>query len=224
LSACAATPAKPSSVDTDKLLNEIALSDIDLSTTHDAGPVKCPDAIGSAKFDKIINFDPANTNVGCVYSGENIFYTLYAYDQKGRSLYDEVQGVVNTVLVTKKEWQVTYDKDVSKTCALDALLRGAVLKKTDSNVTIDPDEPIGDVDGYDYGVGVMTGGDVVTIAAVHTRDDVFFKIRASVMDEDGFDEAAVINECGRVARAMRVLDASYDPDKKDASDHPASNI
>ena len=218
LTACASAPQTSrdqlTKTDDPAVVAGLFGGEVDLSETHPIGPINCPNAIDDTPFDKVFNFNPSETNVGCFYKGADALYTLYAYDQKGRDLNSELQGVVNTVLTTKKDWQVTYDEKISQTCTLSALLLGALTTNKDVNITINPDAPTGDVDGYNYAVGVMTSEKIVTIAAVHSKHEMLFKVRASSF-HDKVTKEVVMKECHRTAQVMRALDASFDPSKID---------
>ena len=226
LSACATAPSsQESSSKTNEVAPVAALfsSGVDTSKTHEIGPIACPDKIGAATFETATNYNPKATNVGCSYKGDGVFYTLYAYDQHGVGLANELQGVVNAILVGKKDWKLVYDKETSNSCILQNLLLGALTESlvsgsaTDAsngiNVAIDPDEPIGEADGFNLGMGVLKNEAIVSIAAVHSRNDMFFKVRATTIYPDGFSEEQLVTDCGLAARAMRTLDASFDAAK-----------
>ena len=193
----------------------LALSGIDVSQTHAAGPMSCPDSIGGVGFQKIVNFNANANNVGCLYEGESQFYSLYAYDQLGRGVLPQLKGVMSAVMTVKKEWQLRYDEELSKTCALGGLMLSVDEGNDDEQVKVNlhPQEPAGTIDGYDYAIGVMRGPSVMSIAAIHSREDVFFKIRASSLNDGGFTEGQIIEECLRVADIMRAMDTSFDASK-----------
>ncbi|MEP6341719.1 MAG: hypothetical protein ABJ275_00235 [Maricaulaceae bacterium] len=227
LSACATTSGvtKNNSENTEKAaVAALVGGEIDFSKTHQIGPISCPNRIGPAKFNKVINFDPNATNVGCFYESESVFYTLYAYDQKGRDLTSELQGVVNTVLIAKKDWDIAYDEDASKSCVFQGLIMGALSAEGNTDITIDSKSPVGDVDGYNFGVGIMTSQNIVTIGALHSRDDMFFKLRATSMHDGGISSEIVTNECQRMAQAMRALDKGFDASKVETKTNHGNSI
>lgn len=127
------------------------------------------------------------------------------------------------MLTAKKDWQVTYDEEVSQSCTFEALILGAFAADKGSDITINPDFPAGDVDGYNYAVGVMTNENIVTIGAVHSRDNMFFKVRASSFHDKITDEI-VMDECRLTAQAMRALDSSFDLSKIDEAGKDDTNI
>ena len=230
LTACASTPstdASSSKISDEELIAGILSSEIDLSKTHDIGPISCPDKIAGVEFEEVINFDPTVTNVGCSYQGDEAFYTLYAYDQNGGDLYAEIQGVVDAVLVGKKDWKLTYEEEHSQSCAFQALIMGAVVvdeESQGSNIAIDPDAPIGDVNGYNLAMGVLTNDTTISIAAVHSRDNMMFKVRSTALYEKGYDEGEILEQCRYVAQAMRALDNGFDASKVQADSQGASQI
>ena len=219
LTACASTPsthASSSKVSDEELVAGILSSEIDLSKTHDIGPISCPNKIAGVEFEKVVNFNPNATNVGCSYNGDGLYYTLYAYDQNGVDLYAELQGVVNTVLIAKKDWKLTYEEEHSQSCAFQALIMGAAVldeESQGSTIAIDPDAPIGDVNGYNLAMGVLTNDKTISIAAVHSRDNMMFKVRSTAFYEKGYDEGEIFKQCRYVAEAMRALDNGFDASK-----------
>ena len=228
LTACASTLSQPPELvksSNEPLLGALLSSDVDTSKTHGIGPIACPHKIADASFEEVTNYNPNATNVGCSYQGERGFYTLYAYDRNGVTLRDELQGVVNAVLIGKKDWRLTYDHSVSNACTLQGLLFEVVRPKSQgSDATTDPDSPIGEANDYDLAMGVLTNDKIISIAAVHTRGDMLFKVRATSSYSDGFSEADVVNECGVVAQAMRVLDGSFDRSKIKSHNQGATQI
>ena len=228
LTACASTPSQPQEqvkASDEPPLGALLSAKIDTSQTHEIGPIACPHKIADATFEDVTNYDPNATNVSCSYQGDGVFYTLYAYDRNGVTLRDELQGVVNAVLIGKKDWRLTYDHSVSNACTFQGLLFEVVRPKSQgSDVTIDPDSPIGEANDYDLAMGVLTNDKIISIAAVHTRGDMLFKVRATRSYPDGFSEADAVNECGIVAQAMRALDSSFDRSKIKSHNQGATQI
>ena len=92
------------------------------------------------------------------------------------------------------------------------------------NVAIDPDAPVGESNGFNLGMGVLRNEAIVSIAAVHSRDDMFFKVRTTTIYPDGFSEDQLLADCSLAAQVMRALDASFDAAKTKTNSDADSQI